>query len=73
MGKPVNVLRTTICIPRETRARMDAVQQRVNWSAVASRAIEAVLDKIEKGVYREVTLDDVVTRLERLERIVIKT
>jgi hypothetical protein len=54
--------RTSISVPPDLKARMDAVDEPVNWSAVACRAFEAKLAEIatRKGV-RE--MKDVVQRL----------
>src|SRR5260370_8114024 len=54
--------RTTITIPSDLKARMDAIGEEVNWSAVASRAFEARLAEIisKRGAKK---MEDVVTRL----------
>ena len=54
--------RTTISVPLELKARMDKVDEPVNWSAVACRAFEAKLAEI---IQRRGTknMSDVVTRL----------
>ena len=59
MGKTV---RNTISIPAELKARMHAVEEDVNWSAVASQAFEQKLAEIiqRKGVK---DMGDVVARL----------
>jgi hypothetical protein len=56
------VIRTNISLPRELKKRMDAVQETVNWSAVASQAFEAKLLELEstKGVK---TVQDMIERL----------
>jgi hypothetical protein len=40
--------RTTISIPPDLKARMDAVDEPVNWSAIACQAFEAKLAEITK-------------------------
>ena len=40
--------RTTISVPSELKARMDAVDESVNWSAVACQAFELKLAEITK-------------------------
>lgn len=40
-------IRTTISIPDALKDRMNAVTERVNWSAVASAAFENEIAKIE--------------------------
>jgi hypothetical protein len=48
--------RTTITVPAELKARMNAVDEKVNWSAVASQAFEQKLDEIER--YRSFVVTD---------------
>src|SRR5688572_24842873 len=62
MPDTTNAVRTTISLPADLKARMDAVQARVNWSAVAADAFrEKVLDHESR---REVgAMSDVVERL----------
>jgi hypothetical protein len=43
-----NVIRTTVCVPAELKARMQAVEEPVNWSEVAVAAFEAKLAEIVK-------------------------
>jgi hypothetical protein len=38
-----NTVRTTISVPRALKARMDAYEPPINWSAVACRAFEAII------------------------------
>jgi hypothetical protein len=54
--------RTTITVPVGLKARMDAVEEEVNWSAVAAQAFEQRLAQIiqQKG---PTNVDDVVKRL----------
>jgi hypothetical protein len=54
--------RTTISLPAELKARMDAVGEPVNWSAIACRAFEQKLAEItrRRGVKN---VRDIVTRL----------
>jgi hypothetical protein len=63
MGDAQGVIRTNISIPRALRARMDAVGERVNWSAVAAEAFQVKLLELEsrKKVH---TMDDVIARLK---------
>jgi hypothetical protein len=52
-----------ISIPRDLKARMDAVKQSVNWSQTAAHAFEAKLLEIESR--KEVgKMDDVIKRLK---------
>lgn len=54
--------RSNLSIPVELKARMDAVDEPVNWSAVACRAFELKLAEIDSR--REVkSMDDVINRL----------
>jgi hypothetical protein len=63
MGDAQGVTRTNISISRELKARMDAVGERVNWSAVAAEAFEAKLLELESR--KEVRgMDDVIARLK---------
>jgi hypothetical protein len=63
MGKsPERAVRTTISIPAELKARMDAVDEDVNWSAVACRAFEQRLGEIAARKQGKL-MDDVITRL----------
>jgi hypothetical protein len=47
MGEPVNVKRMTISVRLDLKARMDAVADPPNWSAVASAAFEAKLQELD--------------------------
>ncbi len=40
--------RTTISVPADLKARMEAVEESVNWSAIACRAFEQTLAEITK-------------------------
>jgi hypothetical protein len=62
-----NVVRTTISVASDLKARMDAIGEPVNWSAVASRAFEQEVARIiqKRGAK---TMDDVVTRLRASKR-----
>ena len=55
-------VRTTISLPAELRRRIKASDADVNWSAVAARAFEAELARINTQK-NSVSLDDVVARL----------
>jgi len=63
MGKPKNVVPMTLSVPKELKAKMEAVKTSVNWSAVASAAFETkILELVSK---REVkSMDDLITRLK---------
>jgi hypothetical protein len=57
-----NTVRTTISIPTDLRARMDKVQENMNWSAIACSAFEIELGRI--AARRQVKdIEDVVQRL----------
>jgi len=43
-----NTVRTTISVPNELKARMDACEEAINWSSVACQAFEAKLAEITK-------------------------
>ncbi len=59
--------RTTISVPVELKARMDAVSEPVNWSAVACRAFERKLAEHIKS--RGVNdMQDVIQRLQASKR-----
>jgi hypothetical protein len=63
MPKPTDrSVRTTITIPPDVKASMDAVKEPVNWSAVATEAFRAKLLELEsrKAVG---TMDEVIQRL----------
>jgi hypothetical protein len=51
--------RTTITVPFGLKARMDAVSESVNWSAVAAAAFEAKLAEIAEKKLREVHMGNV--------------
>jgi hypothetical protein len=54
--------RTTISVPPTLKSQMDAVEESVNWSAVACRAFEAKLAEIAAKKEQK-SMDDVITRL----------
>jgi hypothetical protein len=63
MAEQQGAVRTNISLPRELKARMDAVKSPVNWSAVAAQAFEAKLLELEST--KEVSsMDDVIARLK---------
>src|SRR4051794_17293907 len=64
MGKTV---RTTISVPAELKARMEAAAEQVNWSAVACQAFEAKLAEIitRRGPR---DMNDAITRLRESKR-----
>jgi hypothetical protein len=62
MGEDQGVVRMNISVPRDLKARMDAVKQPVNWSQTAAQAFEAKLLDLEATKEVE-TMDDVIARL----------
>lgn len=71
-GRQPPYVRTTITIPGELKARMEAVGSRVNWSAVASQAFENRLSEIElqEPPMPEIPdKDDALARLRRLKNV----
>jgi hypothetical protein len=56
--------RTTISIPQDLKVRMDAVADRVNWSAVAARAFEAELVRVEMQRRETMSKEDVIRRMK---------
>jgi hypothetical protein len=63
MGEPVNVVRMTISVPRDVKTQMDAVREKVNWSALATQAFRDELKALESR--KEVsTMDEVIARLK---------
>lgn len=62
-----NTVRTTISIPEDLRARMDAIAEPVNWSAIACKAFESkVSEVLAKKKVRKMT--DVINRLRASKR-----
>jgi hypothetical protein len=61
------IYRTTISIPAELKARMDAVRESVNWSAVAARAFESRLLEIELRSKHTMSREDVLRRLKAVD------
>jgi hypothetical protein len=61
--------RTTITIPQGLKAQMDALEESVNWSAVACRAFKQKLAEVisQRGVK---DIDDVVARLRASKQTV---
>src|SRR5262245_14260814 len=57
-----NIYRTTVSIPQDLKARMDAVSEPVNWSQVAVRAFEDKLAEIASRK-KEKTMSDAIQRL----------
>src|SRR5262249_1746271 len=58
--------RTNISLPRDLKARMDAVKEAVNWSAIAAHAFEqklAELNARKKGA----KMEDVIARMKAAE------
>jgi hypothetical protein len=63
MGQLQGFTRTNVSLPRELKARMDAVRSPVNWSAVAVQAFEAKLLELQSS--KEVKgMNDVIDRLK---------
>jgi hypothetical protein len=64
MGKKPRSFRTTITVPQDLKARMNAAEkhQDINWSAIACRAFEAQLAEVASRKARK-TMDDVIQRL----------
>jgi hypothetical protein len=63
MGDDQGVIRVNVSVPRELKARMDAVAQRVNWSQTAAEAFEAKL--LELAAQQEAKqMDDVIARMK---------
>jgi hypothetical protein len=63
MGDPVNVVRMTISVPRQVKEQMDAAAEKVNWSAIATKAFQAELLALESERQAK-TMDEVVARLK---------
>lgn len=55
-------MRMNISVPDDLRQRMDAVEDRVNWSALACRAFEQKLGEVA-STKRNKTMADVIQRL----------
>jgi len=55
-------VRTTISLPDELKARMDAVEEPVNWSAEAAKCFEQLLGTLA-AKKREKNMSDVIARL----------
>jgi hypothetical protein len=62
VGKSNRSFRTTITVPQDLKRRMDAIKERVNWSALACKAFEEKLAEIASKKGRK-TMDDVIQRL----------
>jgi hypothetical protein len=62
MAEEAKYARTTISVPPDLKRRMEAVEEDVNWSAVACRAFEAKLGEIASRKEKK-TMDDVIARL----------
>jgi len=61
------VVRTTISIPQDIKDQMDAVEEPVNWSAVATGAFEEKLGQIA-AQKKEKSMEDVIQRLRASKR-----
>ena len=48
MAKRLRAVRTMISIPADLRQRMEDLEERVNWSAVAAQAFKVRVDEIGK-------------------------
>jgi hypothetical protein len=68
MGKKKRsgIVRTTISLPRDLRRRMQACGEGVNWSAIAARAFEAEVARINLTA-GESNVEDVVARLRETQ------
>ena len=62
------VIRTNISVPKALKARMDQVEERVNWSAVAQAAFEAKLLELESKKETE-TMQDVIARMKAADEL----
>jgi hypothetical protein len=68
MRKQLGAVRTNISLPRELKARMDAVEAPVNWSSVAAQAFEQKLLELESK--KEVgSMDEVIARLKAADEL----
>ncbi|HEY5789574.1 MAG TPA: hypothetical protein VIX81_03055 [Gammaproteobacteria bacterium] len=56
--------RTTISLPDDLKRRMEAVEERVNWSAVATEAFAAKLHELGRQ-RRDLQLEEVIERLRQ--------
>jgi hypothetical protein len=63
----MNSHRTTISIPRELREQMDAVDDQVNWSAVAAAAFREKLFAIRSRTGWKMKKSDVINRLRGMK------
>lgn len=55
MGKPVNVVRVTISVPRYLKELMDFYGDDANWSAIASAAFKRHIESIpEEKLKKEI-------------------
>lgn len=62
-----NTVRTSISVPTDLKAKMDAIEETINWSAVACAAFEAkVAEIITKRKAKDMT--DVIARLRASKR-----
>ncbi|RPI91022.1 MAG: hypothetical protein EHM42_00445 [Planctomycetaceae bacterium] len=69
-GSPLPYVRTTITIPGELKGRMERIGDRVNWSAIASKAFEAHLSQVsplEPPMPELPDKDDAIARLKNLK------
>jgi hypothetical protein len=66
MAEAQGATRTNISLPRDLKARMDAVKEPVNWSAIACTAFERKLAEINARK-EDATMVDVITRLQAAE------
>jgi hypothetical protein len=71
MVEQQGAVRANVSLPRGLKARMDAVNEPVNWSAVAAQAFEAKL--LELAARKEVgNVEDVIARLKAADELDIK-
>jgi len=71
MGDEQGVFRMNISIPRGLKARMDAVEQPVNWSQTAAQAFENKLLELESRREAE-KMDDVIARMKAAAQLEAK-
>jgi hypothetical protein len=62
------VIRVNVSVPRELKARMDAIEESVNWSGVAARAFEDELRRLQSERKAQ-KMDEVIARLKAAAEI----
>src|SRR5262245_3383125 len=63
MGEPRGTVRTTISIPPQLKQEMEAEEEGVNWSAVATEAFRHKLLELQSS-RKGATMNDVIQRLK---------